>query len=56
MEEVGLGEIIVVDVGRELCWDLMVMREAELGGIVVDVDEFWAQEERVGEFTSCGCS
>ena len=28
----------------------------ELGAIVVDVDEFWAQEETVGEFVSCGCS
>ena len=54
MGEVGLGAI-VVDVGRELHWDL-VMREAKLGAIVVDVDEFWAQEERVGEFTSCGYS
>ena len=50
MGEVGLGAI-VVDVGRELRWDLVVMREAKLGAIVVDVDEFWAQEERVGEFT-----
>ena len=24
--------------------------EVELGAIVVDVDEFWAQEEMVGEF------
>ena len=32
------------------------MREVELGAIVVDVDEFGAQEERVGEFTSCVCS
>ena len=23
---------------------------------VVDVDEVWAQEERVGEFALCGCS
>ena len=30
--------------------------EIELGAIVVDVDEFWAQEETVGEFVSCGCS
>ena len=45
-----------MDVGRELCWVLVVMREAELGAIVVDVDAFWAQEERVGEFASCGCS
>ena len=30
--------------------------EIELGAIVVDVDEFWVQEKRVGEFVSCGCS
>ena len=30
----------MVDVGRELRWDLVVMREAELGAIVVDVDDF----------------
>ena len=47
---------IVVDVGREVCWDLVVMGEVELGAIVVDVDEFWGQEETVGEFMSCGCS
>ena len=28
----------------------------ELGAIVVDMDEFWDQEEMVGEFASCGCS
>ena len=55
MGEVGLGAI-VVDVERELRWDLVVMREAELGAIVVDMDEFWAQEERVGKFPSCACS
>ena len=55
MGEVQLGDI-VVDVGRELHWDLVVMGEIELGAIVVDVDEFWAQEETVGEFVSCGCS
>ena len=27
--------------------------EVELGAIVVDVDEFWAQEETVGEFLAC---
>ena len=47
---------IVVDVGRQLRWDLVVIGEVELGAIVVDVDEFWAQEETVGEFVSCGCS
>ena len=55
-----MGEVepgaIVMDVGRELHWDLVVMGEIELGAIVVDVDEFWAQEETVGEFVSCGCS
>ena len=55
MGEVELGAI-VVDVGRELHWGLVVMMEVELGVIVVDMDEFWAQEERVGEFMSCGCS
>ena len=55
MGEVELGAI-VVDVERELRWDLVVMGEVELGAIVVDVDEFWAQEELVGEFASCGCS
>ena len=55
MGEVELG-VIVVDEGRELRWDLVVLREAELGAIVVDVDDFWAQEEKVGEFASCGCS
>ena len=55
MGEVELGAI-VVDVGRELCWDLVVMGEVELGAIVVDMDEFWDQEETVGEFVSCGCS
>ena len=44
------------DVGRELRWDLVVMGEVELGAIVVDMDEFWDQEETVGEFISCGCS
>ena len=47
---------IVVDVGRQLRWDLVVIGEVELGVIVADVDEFWAQEETVGEFVSCGCS
>ena len=32
------------------------MGEVELGAIVVDMDEVWAQEETVGEFASCGCS
>ena len=36
--------------------DLVAMGEIELGAIVVDVDEVWAQEERVGEFASCDCS
>ena len=36
MGEVELGAI-VVDVGRELRWDLVVMGEVELGAIVVDV-------------------
>ena len=40
MGEVGLVTI-VVNVVRELRWDLVVMREAELGAIVVNVDEFW---------------
>ena len=30
--------------------------EVELGAIVVDVDEFGAQEDPVGEFLACGCS
>ena len=54
MGEVELGAI-VVDVGRELRWDLVAMGEVELGAIVVDIDEFWDQET-VGEFVSCGCS
>ena len=37
-------------------WDLVAMGEVELGVIVVDVNEFWAQEETVEEFVSCGCS
>ena len=41
---------------RELRCDLVVMGEVELGAIVVDVGEFWAQEETVEEFASCGCS
>ena len=52
MGEVELGAI-VVDVGRELRCDLVVMEEVELGANVVDEDEFWAQEETVGEFVSC---
>ena len=32
------------------------MGEIELGEIVVDVDEFVAQEETLGTFGSCGCS
>ena len=55
MGEVELGAI-VVDVGRELRWDLVAMGEVELGAIVVNMDEFWDQEETVGEFVSCGCS
>ena len=55
MGEIELGAI-VVDVGRELHWDLVVMGEVELGAIVVYVDEFGAQKETVGEFASCGCS
>ena len=46
----------MVDVGTEVRWDLVVMGEIELGAIVVDVDEFCAQEETVGEFMSCGFS
>ena len=41
MGEVELGAI-VVEVGRELLWDLLVMGEVEVGAIVVDMDEFWA--------------
>ena len=41
---------------RELRWDLVAMGEVELVAIVVDMGEFWAQEEMVGEFASCGCS
>ena len=52
---VELGAI-VVDEGRELRWDLVAMGEVELGAIVADMDEFWDQEETVGEFVSCGCS
>ena len=55
MGELELGAI-VVGVGREIHWDLVVMGEVELGAIVVVVDKFWAQEETVGEFMSCGCS
>ena len=33
----------------------MAMGEIQLRAIVVDVDEFWAKEEMVGEFASCGC-
>ena len=31
-------------------------REIELRAIMVDVDEVWDQEDRVGEFASYGCS
>ena len=55
MGEAELGAI-VEDAGRELRWDLVVMGEVELQAIVVDVDEFWAREETIGEFASCGCS
>ena len=55
MGEAELGAI-VVEVGRELLWDLVVMGKVELGAIVVDVDEFLAQEVTVGEFALCGCS
>ena len=55
MGEVELGAI-VVDVGRALHWDLVLIGEIELGAIVVDVDEFWGQEDTVGEFVSCGRS
>ena len=41
---------------RELRWDLMAIGEVELGATVVDMDEFWALEEPVGEFVSCDCS
>ena len=41
---------------KELRWDLVAMGEVELVAIVVDMDKFWAQEEMVGEFASCGCS
>ena len=47
---------IVVDVGRELRWEMVVMGEVELGAIVEDMDESWAQEVTVREFASCGCS
>ena len=36
--------------------DLVVMGEVELVAIVVDMDEYLAQKETVGEFASCGCS
>ena len=50
MGEVELGAI-EVDVGRELRWDLVVTGEVyRTGRNCVDVDEFWAQEETVGEF------
>ena len=60
MGEVELGAI-VVDVGRELSRERATLGsggdgEVELGAIVVDMDEFWDQEETVGEFVSCGCS
>ena len=37
MEKVELGTF-VVDVGRELRWDLVVMGEVELGDILIVVD------------------
>ena len=40
----------------ELRWDLVAMGKVERGAIVVDVNEFLAQEKMVGEFVSCGCS
>ena len=60
MGEVELGAI-VVDVGRELSGERAMLGsggdgEVELGAIVVGMDEFWDQEEKVGEFVSCGCS
>ena len=38
--------------------DVVMTGEIELRAIVVDMDEFWDQEEteRVGEFASGGCS
>ena len=36
--------------------DLVAMGDIDLGAIVVDVGEFWAHEETVAEFASCGCS
>ena len=36
--------------------DVVTTGEIELGAIVVDMDEFWDQEERIGEFASGGCS
>ena len=36
--------------------DVVMTGEIELRAIVVDMDEFWDQEERVGEFVSGGCS
>ena len=44
----GCGERVTLGSGGD--------EEVELGAIVVDVDEFWDQEETVGEFVSCGCS
>ena len=43
-------KIMLLQQWRELHWDLVAMGEVELGAIVVDMDEFWAQKERVGEF------
>ena len=45
---VGCGERVTLGSGGD--------GEVELGAIVVDMDEFWDQEETVGEFVSCGCS
>ena len=36
--------------------DAVTTGEMELEAIVADMDRFWDQEERVGEFVSCGCS
>ena len=31
-------------------------RYVDLGAVVVYMDGVWEQEDRIGEFTSCGCS
>ena len=45
-----------IKISVERAMDVVTTGEMEMEAIVVDMDEFWDQEERVGDFASCGCS